>query len=190
MPLTSKSRSKCKWATKTVTKRRNAKRRAWDKYNASGKNEKLYDNYKRKLNKSSKANTEFKLKLANNVQNDSKSFFAYVRNKERNKVKVGPLRDSSGNIVTDDQTAANIFNDYFASVFTVEDRDNIPVAEQIFSGSESECLSEIFINEDIVFKKLCEINVNKSPGSDDLHPKLLFELRHQLVTQSQFLERV
>ena len=109
------------------------------------------------------------------------SFFACVRSKERNKVKVGPLRDSAGNIITDDKMTANIFNDYFSSVFTVEDRDNIPVAEQIFTGIESESLNEINIDEDIIFKKLCEINVNKSPGSDELHPKLLFELRHQLV---------
>ena len=64
----------------------------------------------------------------------------------------------------------------------MEDRTNIPIAEQIFTGPESEKLNEIYINEDIVFKKLSAINVNKSPGSDDLHPKLLFELRHQLVS--------
>jgi len=146
----------------------------------------LYEKYKKKLYSSTKANEnakkEFELKLANNVKNDSKSFFAYVRSKERNKIKVGPLRDSTGNIITDNKLAANIFNDYFASVFTVEDRDNIPLAEPIFTGIELERLSEICINEDIVFKKLSEINVNKSPGSDDLHPKLLFELRHQLVS--------
>ncbi len=101
---------------------------------------------------------------------------------ERNKVKVGPLRDAAGSIITDDKVTANILNDYFASVFTVENIDNIPVAEQVFIGLESEYLSEISINEEIIFKKLSEINVNKSPGLDDLHPKLLFELRHQLVS--------
>src|SRR5579872_4976179 len=186
VPVMGKSKLKCKWGTKKVKKRRRAKRRAWDKYMASGDNETLRDNYKKKLCASIKANDEakrnFEIKLAENVKNDCKSFFSYFRSKERNKVKVGPLRDSEGNIITDDQTAANIFNDYFASVFTVEDRDNIPIAEQVFTGLESDCLSEITINEDIVFKKLSEIKVNKSPGSDDLHPKLLFELRHQLVS--------
>ena len=185
VPLTGKSKIKCKWANKIVKKRRRAKRRAWNKYIESDKDTTLLDKYKRKLYTSTKANdkakNEFELRLANNVQNDSKSFYAYVRNKERNKVKVGPLRDNAGNIITEDKTTANIFNDYFASVFTVEDRDNIPLAEQIFTGLESEGLSEICISEDIVFKKLNELNVNKSPGSDDLHPKLFFELRHQLV---------
>ena len=91
-------------------------------------------------------------------------------------------RLAAGNIITDDKVTANILNDYFASVFTVENIDNIPLTEQVFIGLESEYLSEISINEEIIFKKLSEINVNKSPGSDDLHPKLLFELRHQLVS--------
>ena len=34
IPLINKSKLKCKWATKTVKKRRRAKRRAWDKYMA------------------------------------------------------------------------------------------------------------------------------------------------------------
>jgi Endonuclease-reverse transcriptase len=186
VPLTGKSKVKCKWTTKAVRKRRRAKRRAWDRYISSGKKKTLYDNYKKKLYMSIKTNEhakrQFEAKLANNVKIDSKSFFAYVRSKERNKVKVGPLRDAAGSIITDDKVTANILNDYFASVFTVENIDNIPVAEQVFIGLESEYLSEISINEEIIFKKLSEINVNKSPGSDDLHPKLLFELRHQLVS--------
>ena len=96
----------------------------------------MYDQYKKKLFVSASANEnakkQFELKLANNVTSDSKSFFSYVRSKERNKVKVGPLRDSVGNIITDDKTTANIFNDYFASVFTIDDKVNIPIAEKIF----------------------------------------------------------
>ena len=37
-------------------------------------------------------------KLACNIKNDSKSFYAYVRSKQNVKDKVGPLEDSAGNI--------------------------------------------------------------------------------------------
>ena len=67
------------------------------------------------------------------------------------------------------------------SVITVEDINIIPVPEQMFTGEKSDELSEICLNEDIIYKKLCSININKSPGSDDLHPIMLYELRDQLV---------
>ena len=43
----------------------------------------------------------FEKNLANNIKRDSKSFYAYVRSKQRNKVKVGPLKDSTGRIISD-----------------------------------------------------------------------------------------
>ena len=39
----------------------------------------------------------------------------------RTKDKVGPLKDDTGGIITEDQEAANMLNDYFSSVFTTED---------------------------------------------------------------------
>ena len=137
------------------------------------------------MNKSVKANSnakkQFETKLANNIKNDSKSFYSYVRSNQRNKVRVGPLKDNAGNTITDDKVTADTFNDYFASVFTVEDSINIPIPDQIFAGNELDYLSDIGIDESVVYKKLSDINVNKSPGSDDLHPKMLYELRDQLV---------
>ena len=41
---------------------------------------------------------------------------------------------------------------------------------------KNECLSSINTSEQLVLKKLKELKVNKSPGPDDLHPILLFEL--------------
>ena len=39
-------------------------------------------------------------KLACNINNDSKSFYAYVRSKQNVRDKVGPLEDSAGNIIS------------------------------------------------------------------------------------------
>ena len=180
-----KKKFKCKWVTKAVRKFRRAKIRAWNKYIKFGKKEALYNIYKRKLNKSVKANRDakkqYETKLANNIKNDSKSFFAYVRSTERNKVTVGPLKDNVGNIITDDKITADIFNDYFASVFTIEDANSIPVPEQFFTGDICDYLSDICIDENVIYRKLSDIKVNKCPGSNELHPKLLYELRDQLV---------
>jgi hypothetical protein len=43
-----------------------------------------------KINRSAKRN--FEQKLAKNVKENSKSFFAYIRNKQRTKDRVGPQK--------------------------------------------------------------------------------------------------
>ena len=73
--------------TKRVTRFRKAKKKAWNNYINSGKDSALYEVYKRKLkvsideNKIAKQN--FEEKLAKNIKNDSKSFYAYAGSKKR-----------------------------------------------------------------------------------------------------------
>lgn len=185
VPKTKKSKNKCKWVTKDVVKCRRAKKKAWNNYIKSGRNLFLYEVYKSKLRESvtcnNKAKEEFELKLANNIKQDCKSFYAYVRSKQRCKDKVGPLKDDLGNVINSDKVTADILNKYFSTVFTKEDKTTIPVAAQIFVGDvAAEGLTNIEITDELVFKKLQDLNVNKSPGVDDLHPKLLYELRTEL----------
>jgi hypothetical protein len=95
---------------------------------------------------------------------------------------VGPLRDAGNTVVTDDKKTADLLNNYFGSVFTIEDLSNIPDPTTIFEGNiAEEGLNQIEIKEDTVMEKLTELNTNKSQGVDGLHPKLLYELRNSLV---------
>ena len=186
VPKHKRNKNKCKWVNREVTACRRAKKKAWNRYVKSGKNLQLYQQYviKRRqctaVNK--KAKEDFETKLANNIKQDSKSFYAYIRNKQRCRAKVGPLKDSSGNVITDDKLTSDQLNKYFVSVFTKEDLTNIPDPDKIFMGnSVNEGLNKIEISEVVVYNKLSEINVNKCIGVDDLHPKLLYELRSELV---------
>ena len=116
------------------------------------------------------------------MKKNKKSFFAYVRSKQRTKEKVGPLKDKSGQVVNEEKTAANLLNDYFSSVFTTENYANMPVPTQIFTGDiQTEGLLDIEITETMVANKLEKIDVNKCPGLDEIHPKLLFEIRKDLI---------
>ena len=110
--------------------------------------------------------------------NDSKRFYSYVRSKQRTKDKVGPFKDSAGENIVDDEVSANLLNDYFSSVFTLENTTNIQDPIVMFKGNlEIEGLLNIEITSDDVFKKLAEIKINKCPGLDTIHPKILFELK-------------
>jgi len=186
VPRRKRNKNKCKWVTTEVIRCRRAKKKAWNNYITSGKKLQMYQQYvnKRKqcvvVNK--KAKEDFETKLSNNIKQDSKSFYAYIRSKQRCKENVGPLKDPVGNVISDDKMTADLLNKYFASVFTNEDLNDIPEPDTVFIGqSVDDGLNTILINEKIVYNKLAELNVNKSVGVDDLHPKLLFELRNELV---------
>ena len=73
---------------------------------------------------------------------------------------------------------ANIFKDYFSSVFVAEDLTNILVATQMFQGELEDRLYTIDITENIVMEKLNRINVIISQGPDNLHGKLLYEVKN------------
>ena len=56
-------------------------------------------------------------KLIFNVKHDSKSFYAYVRSKQKVQDKVDPLEGSDENIITERFLMAENLNEYFSSVF-------------------------------------------------------------------------
>jgi len=127
-----------------------------------------------------KAKRAFEEKLAGNIKNNAKAFFAYVNSKKRSSNKVGPLKDAQGTVIENNKETADIFNSYFASVFTVENSSSVPEPKVVFRGIQPDCLSSIGIDKNTVLKKLDKINVSKSQGPDEIHGKLLYEIRHVL----------
>ena len=74
-----------------------------------------------------------------------------------------------------DEQMCTVLNDYFLSVFTKEDVENVPIPQRIFHGIENDQLFDIVITKDMVQQKLEELNCNKSHGPDEIHPRLLKE---------------
>jgi hypothetical protein len=85
--------------------------------------------------------------MRNTIKKDSRSFYAYVRSKQRSEVKVGPLKDGTGNIISDSRTATDLLNDYFASAFAVENSSFIPDPISDFDFTNSQLLKEICCDE-------------------------------------------
>ena len=182
VPKQNAKKTRCKWVNKEVVRCRRAKKKAWNNYVSSGRNQQKYDVYKSKLRQSVKVNNNakenFESRLANNVKNDSKSFYSYIRSKQRCKDKIGSLKDNAGHVINDDNCKADILNNYFVSVFTEEDCSYIPEPINLFEGNiVLEGLNNVELPEEVILRKLTEINVHKCSGPDDIHPKLLYELR-------------
>ena len=159
------------------------KQTMWRVYRRTRK-DKDYAKYKEALNAATteirQSKRRYDQKLACNIKNDSKSFYAYVRSKQNVQDKVGPLEDSAGNIISQGFLMAEDLNNYFSSVFTKEDISSLPVADAKFQGAKSDCLGPLVVTPELVAKKIKAMKDNKSPGVDGIPPKLLMETVEQI----------
>ncbi|CAC5383004.1 unnamed protein product [Mytilus coruscus] len=70
----------------------------------------------------------------------------------------------------DKSTKAKILVDYFSSVFTNEPDGEVPTSNQVPVTNE---MPKQKIKEEVVLKHLSALKIDKSPGMDKLHPRLL-----------------
>ena len=141
-------------------------------------------NYKEALNAPTteirQSNRSFDQKLACNIKNDSKSFYAYVRSKQNVKDKVGHLEDSAGNIISQGFLMVEDLNGYFSSVSTREDISSLPVPDAKFQEAKFDYFGPLIVTPEMVAKKIKAMNDNKSPGVEGIPPKLLMEKVEQI----------
>jgi len=81
------------------------------------------------------AKRKFERKLADNIKQDKKSFYAYARSKSKCITQVDSLINSNNKLLNTDIEIVECFNEYFSSVFTAEDCSDIPKTPDIFSPS-------------------------------------------------------
>ena len=112
------------WMTHELTSLIRNKRRLWKKYKSDATTLN-YSNFKAAekvlKKKIRKTKLGYERKIACNSKNNSKAFYAYIGSKRSNRSSVGPLLDDNGAIVSDDKVQAQMLNEYYASVFEVED---------------------------------------------------------------------
>jgi len=130
----------------------------------------------RKLQKEEQQN------VAQHCKQNPKAFWKYINSKRKTKTGTSDLHfvDIYGNSATISSNIdkAEEFGKFFSSVFTVEQEQSsssLPVKP---------CHSpirELVFNEQTILKKLNKFNISKSPGPDGIHPRVLFELRYELL---------
>ena len=78
----------------------------------------------KRIVKQKKCNKE--LSIVRICKHNPKSFYSYIN--ERNIVRdnKGPLKTLDGIVMTNDNDMANSMNNYFSSVFTIEQLKNVP----------------------------------------------------------------
>ena len=136
-----------------------------------------------------KAKKKFESKLAQNIKDDKKSFYAYVRSKSKARTRIGPLTGDDGEAVEDSSDMAESFNKFFSSVFTDEDTGNVPIADNVFSGSKEDALQDVTVRDKMIVDKLTKLRSDKAAGADAMSPWLLKEVHDLLVTPISILLR-
>ena len=157
------------WMNKDAMQRVKKKYQAWKRYT----NTRQYRDYiayckaRNEVTKEvRKAKRAYERKLAEEIKENPKSFWKYVRDKTNVKQGVSDLEKEDGTFAHTEEEKAEELNKFFSSVFTTEDVNDIPEPDLKHTG---DTLNSITVTEEEVKKKLLKMNASKSPGPDGIH---------------------
>jgi len=176
------------WMSKNISEKIKIRNRAWSKFNKNPTLNKQ-EIYKQKRNEIIRlikvAKRKYELDLVSRIKRDPKSFYSYVRSKSKVRSLIGPLLDDGGVLKGDGKTMCEILNNYFSTVFTVEDLTSMPTIEYMKNRCDPdrhvEILEDIDITEKKVWKALKNMKENKSAGGDGFNSSYLLKINEAMV---------
>jgi hypothetical protein len=178
--FTPSGRIRPQWLSPEIRALLTAKKKAWRKAkeDKSTKNRLEYEEISKKVKKRiAGAKRKLERELANDDKGNGKKFRNYIKQRTRTRDPVGPLINERGTTITEDYEIAEELNRYFSSIFTKEDRTNLPVK----APETEEKLEKIEITEAKVLKKIKKLRPDSAAGPDGIHPKLLTECAESLA---------
>ena len=164
------------------------KKLAFEKFKLSS-DEKEYLAYTRARNaaraETRRAVREYEHEIARQAKKNPKVFYRHVNGKLKTRSGVTDLVSEDGRQITSDREKADLFNQYFSSVYTLENIQDIPTV--LDRGGK--VLNNIEITEIQVLDILKNLKPEKSPGPDNIHPRVLKECATELVKPLTLLFR-
>lgn len=167
------------------------KSRLWNRY-IETRNPQTHKEYKKVRNEVRKQTRLIERKeqceVAKQCKANPKKFWKYVNSKSKLHTRIGDIKSVGSDglplLANDDKDKADLFGDYFAQVYTQEPKGEFSSLTQQYPTMPCE---DVIFRDDIILDKLNNLKVNKSPGPDSLHPRILHEVRHQLITPLRLL---
>ena len=143
----------------------------------TSQNYKIYARYRNQVIwESRKAKKQKELVVACDAKDNPKAFYQYVNSRLKPKENICNLVKDDGSLTVNDLEKCEILNTFFASVFTVEDTEDVPT----FDCINENFISDMSVTEPDVEKALKSLKTCKSPGPDGIHPRILKELSVEL----------
>ena len=125
-----------------------------------------FDKYKKISIECKKLTAKYHEKIETKIiqSNDTKKFFSYVNKKLNQKSKFPPIRRPDNTFAHSDEEKCNIFNDFFTSVFTVDDGQN-PLPNFKYACTNN---VQLDISPTVISKVLHNLNKNSCAGPDGI----------------------
>ena len=80
-------------------------------------------------------------------------------------------------MVSSGEEMGRIMNNYFLGVFTQENTQVVPQSEQMYKGDEAGRLTDVDLTKEIVMKEIDRLKKFKTPGLDEIYPRILKECK-------------
>lgn len=169
------------WSNEETKMKKSDKNYAFQRF-LNSKTKDNYDKYIEARDKfdlaSESAVRDFERNIAAEVKTNPKAFFAYARSKTTVRDSVSDLKAPTGGVASTDCDKAEVLNNHFANVFTIEeDNEELPTPKQ---RTEIDPTPDLVITRDKVLKELKALKPNKSPGLDNQHPRVLSEVAEEI----------
>jgi hypothetical protein len=175
-----RSKHRPKWLTADLVKLIRRKKAAWKKakfYNGGPEMENYKMLEKEAAKKIKQAKKKFEKDMAFSNDKNRKNFSNYIKSKTKSRTTIGPLKTAEGSITANKTEMANTLNGFFASVFTAENMTNIPVKQRETNAE----ITTVEFKSELILKKLAGLRPDSAPGPDKISPRILKELRFELV---------
>ena len=170
----SKRRVRSPWLSKELKLMMRIKNEKWCKFVSGGrKSDKLNNEYKeqcRVVKQTMNKNiSEYEFILARNYAKNPKALYGYMKSKQRVCERIGSLNRKDGSSTTDKVEIAELLNEQFESVFTVDEGD----AQEFGKRTEFTCNGDGIINRQDILVRLNKLNCEKAPGGDGVTQRVL-----------------
>ena len=158
------------------------KQQSYQRY-LSTKEGKEYLEYARARNQAKQACKNavksFEKEMSRNIKNNPKAFYAYAKSKMKTKEYIPDLHVSDQEQAKTSFSKAQVLNNFFSSVFTKENIENVPTFE--IPHDVPTISDAIDVSTEKITEKLKNLKINKSAGPDGVHPRVLNELADHIA---------
>jgi Reverse transcriptase (RNA-dependent DNA polymerase)/Endonuclease-reverse transcriptase len=120
--------------------------------------------------------------VAKSCKENPKKFWQYVKSKTSSAGGMGNIKyistDGKEILLTDDSEKSFAFAEYFAKVYTIEPLNAFENLDQVRQINNMPNM-QFYLND--IFEKLSKLKIDKSPGPDSIHPRILKEVAPQIT---------
>jgi Reverse transcriptase (RNA-dependent DNA polymerase)/Endonuclease-reverse transcriptase len=166
---------KC-WMTQEIKRQIKRKNQLWViNRNSKWSQESLQQEYKKCKYEVSKLITrrikEYEQSIASKAKSDPKLLYQYLNNKTGIKTNITTLQVKEGEYTEDTEVMANLLNEYFQSVYNIDEIESTPLPDAGLQSSTTLTICNIEIRE--VIEQLEKLDPKKAFGTDGVHPLVL-----------------